>query len=226
MDHATWDFITTARTLLGHHLGRQYSEKWAPLGFPGYSLRIPQRRDQRAALLANFAAYFRGHPELEIPGYATADRDAQFHADLVAATARFNHCRVATRTALNKRDRAVTALRKRIRFLTVELRLVTGKNDPRWLDFGLNIPATTRRRRTATAEPTATPPAPVIDAPLRTPPTPLAGTVAVQTAAPAPVTVPRDTETERATELVPAFTIRPRTARKRSWLASLIPSWN
>jgi hypothetical protein len=46
--------------------------------------------------------------------------------------------------ALSNRDAAVGVLRKRVRGLIDELTILLPNDDPRWEDFGLNIPANPR----------------------------------------------------------------------------------
>jgi hypothetical protein len=241
VDNAAWDFIRDARNVLSNLFGHQYSERWAALNFPGYSLRIPQRLDQRLALLANIACYFRAHPEHEIAGYATASLAARHYDDLLAATNDINHCRAEVRAARTARDRAVTALRRQIRSITRELSMLLGKDDPRWHTFGLNIPSTTRRRRTAKTErPTAPAVAPAPEPSLASASHPTVGQSQLAPASDAQPSIPLDPEDAaslRPSTCDPQVVISqlpvlfsrpalPRAHRKRSWLASLIPSWN
>jgi len=149
LDSAAWDFITLGRNVLKPHLGGQWSQRWALLNFPNYSLRIPQCLNQRLAILSGLAGYLAEQPQHECAQLGvTAAQTRTRHDQLLAASLALNHLRSERTAALRARDEAVTKLRRRMRCIIRELSMVIAKADPRWFAFGLNQPATHRKRKT------------------------------------------------------------------------------
>jgi hypothetical protein len=98
--------------------------------------------DERFTLLDSLKNYFTAMPANE-----SADMGATAAICLAAWTALSDarqgvvNAESAQTTAFTNRTNAENALRKRVRGLINELGDLIGDDDPRWEDFGLNIPA-------------------------------------------------------------------------------------
>lgn len=141
-DAAGTEVLGNCRLRLAKLFGNRFSPQWEEAGFPDGSTAVPNSQDKRFALLAALKNYFHNHPASE-----SADMEATeavctaAHAALSAARKALNGAKGAQSTALADGKAAAKALRKRVRGLIDELDLLLAKDDVRYLDFGLNIPA-------------------------------------------------------------------------------------
>ena len=123
-------------------LGQRWSAAWEPTGFPTRSVAVPDSQDERFTLLDSLKNYF-----TEVPAHESADMGATAALCATAWTNLSNarqavaNAESAQTTAFANRTAAETALRKRVRGLIEELEKLISDDDPRWEDFGLNIPA-------------------------------------------------------------------------------------
>ena len=123
-------------------LGQKWSAAWEATGFPGHTTAVPNTQDERFTLLNDLKNYFTLNPTHE-----SAEMDATAALCLAAWTALSNarqavaNAESALTAALNTRTAAETALRSRVRGLIGELGQLLADDDPRWEDFGLNLPA-------------------------------------------------------------------------------------
>lgn len=136
-------FITTARDVLKKTLGSRYSQAWDEVGFTGRSLAVPGTQDQRTALLKSLELYLAAHPALEVPGLMTHPQALGVHDALAAAVSAVNAGWSDQRDKKDARDAAAGALQERLRKLYRELQQFLDDHDPRWLEFGFNVPADT-----------------------------------------------------------------------------------
>ena len=134
-------FITTARDVLKNTLGGRYSQAWDETGFTGRSLAVPATLDERTALLKSLELYLTAHPAQEVATLVTHELAAAAHEALAAAVSAVNAAWSDQRNAKAARDDAATALQNRLRKLYRELQQFLDDNDPRWLEFGFNVPA-------------------------------------------------------------------------------------
>jgi hypothetical protein len=135
-------FILKARNVLALYLGQQYSEDWAPTGFPNQSTATPDTMDERQTLLHALQNYFANHSVYENADLGvTAEQARLLNDTLVAARSAVDESYTQMAAAKNARDAAVRELRRRMRGCIEELSQLMEDNDPRWYAFGLNPPA-------------------------------------------------------------------------------------
>ena len=141
-DDAGEAVIVAAKLRLQKVLGQRWSAAWEPTGFPNQSTAVPNKQDERFTLLDSLKEYFTA-----VPANESVDMGATAAICLAAWTALSNarqavaNAESAQTTAFSNRTKAENALRKRVRGLINELGDLIGEDDPRWEDFGLNIPA-------------------------------------------------------------------------------------
>ena len=147
-DHLTVD--TAAKALLANCrlrfvnlFGNSYNASWEEAGFPDSSTAVPDTMDRRFALLTGIKNYLTTHPTAESAdlGVTLAAVTAQ-HTALSDARLALNNAKTARSTAADAEAAAWRTLRKRVRGLIDELGTVVADDDARYLDFGLNVPAT------------------------------------------------------------------------------------
>ncbi|MEQ1862973.1 MAG: fibronectin type III domain-containing protein [Chthoniobacteraceae bacterium] len=133
--------IGNCKLRLQQKLGQKWSAAWEPTGFPTGSLAVPDSQDERFTLINDLKLYF-----MAVPANESAEMEATAAACLAAWTALSDArqgvatAESAQTTAMNNRSTAEHALRMRVRGLINELEQLLGEDDPRWEDFGLNIP--------------------------------------------------------------------------------------
>ncbi|MBK8039076.1 MAG: hypothetical protein IPK22_18390 [Verrucomicrobiaceae bacterium] len=155
-DEEVRQFLTQARTVLSHPLGKSWSAEWVLAGFTETgSTAVPNTQDERFASINTIAIYLTQHPQHEVPGggpmpEVTASRAQSLHMQLSDARTAVNDATNAQKAAKAARDDAGAVLRKRLIAFVDELTLLLGSDDPRWELFGLNIPSSPRAPDPAT----------------------------------------------------------------------------
>lgn len=143
------EFIATAKDVLSPVLGRKWSSAWLATGFVT-SLAIPQSIDRRQTRLGSLRDYFTANPARENPPLdVTAARAAALHTALSDARSAVHQGKTDKGQKQSARDAARKAMEKRLRGLIGELKQLIADDDPRWLAFGLKMPAA---KSTADAE--------------------------------------------------------------------------
>lgn len=137
-----YEFAITTRDWLENFLGRRWNQQWRAVGFENNKLAIPRTESGLVTLVERMSLYLSAHSAQENPNLnVTAARAGVVYSALTQArvniNAQCNQCG-ALKAA---RETAVTALGRRIRGLCNELLQRIGRNDPRWREFGLNVPA-------------------------------------------------------------------------------------
>ena len=141
-DDAGEAVIIACKLRLQKVLGQRWSSAWEPTGFPNQSTAMPNKQDERFTLLDSLKDYF-----TTVPAHESAEMGATAALCLAAWTTLSNarqavaNAESAQTTAFTNRTTAENALRKRVRGLIDELDGLIALDDPRWEDFGLNIPA-------------------------------------------------------------------------------------
>jgi hypothetical protein len=135
-------WLGTARRVLSLRLGDRWDSRWESSGFPRGSTAVPKSQIGRLNLCAALADFLSARPELACAAWSVTSAGARAKHQLLAGTrADFVRCR-AEAVAQNRRFKTLhLKLCKRARGLIGELELLLDDADPRWLDFGLNIPA-------------------------------------------------------------------------------------
>lgn len=145
-------FLKHTRARLAVFLGTAASASWGPTGFlsgSGSSNAVPETQDGRLQCLSAVATYLSQHADYEQPAgtqapVVTAARAVQLHTQLSDARAFANTKANEQEAAKIARDNAFAALRTDLSALIGELTRALPANDPRWEEFGLNIPANPR----------------------------------------------------------------------------------
>ncbi len=141
-DEGGFAMLMDCKLRLAQKYGQRWSADWEPTGFPDQSTQVPTTQDKRFTLLDALKNYFTAKP---------ADESADMGATAALCTAQWTtisnarqavaNAESAQTTAFNTRTVVTDGLRKRVRGLIDELTLLLAEDDPRWEDFGLNIPA-------------------------------------------------------------------------------------
>lgn len=135
-----FEFVMTVRDLMRRRFGTRYSERWGEVGFANSTLKIPPGIDGLLSILDSIERFYVAHVEWEVPDLATGAMAADLHirlrADIRAVLAAWSE----QRQKKDVRESAVAALRLRVQRLYAELKQVMSKDDPRWFEFGFNIP--------------------------------------------------------------------------------------
>jgi hypothetical protein len=134
-------FITAARDVLKQTLGSRYSQAWNEVGYISGSLAVPATVDGRLALVKSIELYLTAHPAHEIVPLITHQKAATVYDALNDAISALNTAWSDQREKKNARDAAAVALQERLRNLSRELMQFLSDTDPRWLEFGFNVPA-------------------------------------------------------------------------------------
>lgn len=134
--------LSNCKLRLAKVLGQRWNAGWEATGFPHRSTGVPRTQDERFTLLKDVRNYFTAMPAHEsVDMEATAALcDAAWTAISDARDA-LGKAESAQTSALSARTAAANVLRSRVRGLINELGQVITDADPRWEEFGLNIPA-------------------------------------------------------------------------------------
>jgi hypothetical protein len=136
-----YSFCFTARDLLRVYCGRDWCEAWLATGFVDDSLAVPRSYAELRELLMALNNYFILNPTHEnaAVGITAAIANTRVVA-LQSAHEAINFRWALVETKFQARNAAVTALRKRLSGLCKELSQRFEDMDPRWLEFGFNMP--------------------------------------------------------------------------------------
>jgi len=135
-------FIAIARDTLKPTLGPAGNPAWQEAGFPGGSLAVPATAAERQENIRKLAAYLAAHATLEnAPLQITATRAQSCYEALRDTRVAVNEKGSARSLKKSTRDQSVGALRVRLRGAIDEIGQLIKDDDPRWLAFGLNLPA-------------------------------------------------------------------------------------
>lgn len=135
-------FISTARNVLATFLGGEWTQAWEPTGFPNQSTAVPSTIAERQALLGMLKLYFTANAAQEVAGLnVTAARANTLFNALSDTRSAVNAGLTLIGQKKALRDVADVDLRKSLRGTIDELGLLLAPDDPRWLNFGLNLPA-------------------------------------------------------------------------------------
>lgn len=147
-DGAVRDLLTAYRDVLERIHGKKHNAGWSAAGFTD-GITVPREHDKRQSLLATMRSYLAANagqeaslpqpsgPPLAVTAAAALAMGATFQAafDLVASReAEQANCK-------NVRDADKAALFDEVSGTTTELSGLLAEDDPRWENFGLNIPA-------------------------------------------------------------------------------------
>jgi hypothetical protein len=136
-------FLNAARPALIGHFGYSWTADWAAAGFVNGSTAIPDRIEDRLGLARSLVVFFTANPTFEVAstGATAANGDAKRLAAENAQGA-VSDADQALKQADIARTPATAALLADMRGLIKNLSGKLAKDDPRWLAFGLQMPAT------------------------------------------------------------------------------------
>ena len=136
------EFIGFARDVLKRKIGPRYSASWGAAGFANNTIGVPRRLDGRLNVLKSLELFFVAHPDAQAQDIqVTETRAAELHQTLTNNIAAAGSARVLQRQKRTVRDAAVTVMRNRLLGLHKELSLLMPPDDPRWIEFGFDVPA-------------------------------------------------------------------------------------
>ena len=151
---ALLDFLNVARPALIGHYGYFWTADWAAAGFVNNSTAIPASIEERLGVANALVTFFTANPSFEIAatGATAANGEAIYQAAEAAQEAVAN-AQAALDDAETVRQPATVTLLGDMRGVIKNLQAALSKSDPRWLAFGLQIPAmnTTPRKPTGLA---------------------------------------------------------------------------
>jgi len=134
--------IGSVRSVLAKRFGQRWNEQWVQTGFPNQSTAVPLTQDERLTLCEKLKDFFTRHPDYEVAAMdATAALAGQRSKALKDARAAAGRANFDAGTKLAARDAAATALRNSLGGLVEELGRLLAADDPRWHQFGLNMPS-------------------------------------------------------------------------------------
>lgn len=122
--------------------GGQHNLNWELAGWTGNSTAVPDTQDKRFTLLNSQKNYFTTNPAAEsVDMEATAAICAAAHTAISNARAAVNTAEFNQSNAVKAHKAGYKSLRKRVRGFITELGTLLADDDPRYMLFGLNVPA-------------------------------------------------------------------------------------
>ena len=142
--HAQLDTVYTwcqrTRDYLKQYLGSAFNQAWVEAGFNN-SIAVEEHDAFLAARLGSLQTFFGNHPAWEdAPHQITAAQAQALNAALTGTRGAVNAGKLAYAASKATRDAAFDAMRARLSGLCAELKQQIGRDDSRWLTFGLNVP--------------------------------------------------------------------------------------
>lgn len=143
----TW--LTGYRKVIEGLHGKSLNAGWQAAGFTFEGTQVPRSHDDRQTLLETARAYLAAHPTYEVnlpqlsgpPLAITAAKALALNTDMTTARTVVNTKSAEQELAKNLRDGDYQALYKEVSDTIGELHDQLEDDDPRWEQFGLNIPA-------------------------------------------------------------------------------------
>ncbi len=142
-DQALTDGLLNGRSVLTGSFGRSWSNKWAQAGWIPSTTAVPKDLGKKLGLALSLSKFLEKNSDYEVAkvGFTAkairALRDAVLKAQDETATAT-KDLKAKTDLLDGLQETVSDMIRDVIGILKVTLK----KDDPRWLEFGLNIPAT------------------------------------------------------------------------------------
>ena len=140
---AVYEWLLAVSNVLVPRFGTRWSSAWALAGFINRSTGIPGKTEQRLGLLGSLIQFFTDNPSYEVP---TMGLTAAQGTTLQTAALKKQQDLTDEEVAINRIGDDWTtgydALAAVMRALIKKLEGKLAKDDPRWLAFGLNMPAT------------------------------------------------------------------------------------
>jgi len=138
-----YEWLLGVSNTLATRFGTRWSTEWAQAGFINRSTGIPTKIEERLGLTLSLVKFFTANPGYEVPAMQqTAAEGTALRTAALTAQAALGDAEVALTTIGDAWTRAHETLLGTMRALIKNLEGKLGKDDPRWLAFGLNMPGT------------------------------------------------------------------------------------
>jgi hypothetical protein len=138
--------VVLTRDIFKHTLGTPHSQAWYEVGYRNHSLAMPNTMAARLELLKRMSEFLGTHESMEVSALNVTKVALGIKHDTLSGTmAALKAAWSVQRSKATARTKALSALRARLRGLLAELRQVLAADDPRWVDFGFNVPADNTR---------------------------------------------------------------------------------
>jgi hypothetical protein len=135
------NWLQTTRNVLAANFGPTWSSMWLQAGFINNSTSVPARIGEKTGLAANLATFFGTHPSYEQPTLGVTKAQAELvRSNALAAQAAWSAGRVVQKQKSDERDSAYESAASLMRTVIKNLAELLDPMDPRWLEFGLNMP--------------------------------------------------------------------------------------
>jgi hypothetical protein len=135
-------WLNKAASVLTTFFGKRWNPMWAQAGFINNSTTVPTTIDGRLGLALRLITFFTGSPAYEVAALGVTA--AAGTAARAAAVTTQQAVGTATSTVKQRqadRELAQLVLATQMRMLIKILTGLLGADDPRWKEFGLNIPS-------------------------------------------------------------------------------------
>jgi hypothetical protein len=137
------EWLQITRNVLAGRFGNRWSTMWAQAGFINPSTKVPTRIEERLGLALSLATFFTANPSYEVKSMdVTAEKATALRKTALTAQDALATADVDLKTKGEVYDVAFIALTDTMRALIKILTFSLDREDPRWLAFGLQMPAT------------------------------------------------------------------------------------
>ncbi len=138
-----YEWLLGVSNTLATRFGTRWSTEWAQAGFINRSTGIPTRIEERLGLVLSLMKFFTANPGYEVPALKqTAAEGTALRTAALAAQTALADAEVALSASGEAWTTAHETLVAEMRALIKNLEGRLAKDDPRWLAFGLQMPAT------------------------------------------------------------------------------------
>lgn len=141
-DDALLKVLMDTRKVLATFFGDRWSNDWLQAGFVTRTTAVPGSVDERLGLALRLGVFLSKNSQYEVPALGVTGAEVTRRQALdVSARDTVAVGDAGVKRLLDVRTTALEMLRTEIGMLVQVLYKVLPANDPRWLEFGLNIPA-------------------------------------------------------------------------------------
>jgi hypothetical protein len=140
---ALYPWLLSVSNVLASYFGTRWNTQWAQAGFINNSTAIPAKAGDQIGLALSLVGFFTANPSYEVASMGlTAAQGTTLRSAVVTAQGALTAAMAALSTIGNTWTTAYDALTALMRALLKNLEGLLAKDDPRWLIFGLQMPAT------------------------------------------------------------------------------------
>src|SRR4051794_25603224 len=140
---ALFQWLQSTRNVLAARYGNRWSAQWNQAGFNNATTMVPKRLEDRLALAAALAAFFTANPTQEVKQLEiTAAEATRLRNATLTTQEATTAADIVLKTKGTARDNALAKMLANMRQLVSILDATLTPSDPRWLQFGLQMPST------------------------------------------------------------------------------------